>query len=96
MELKRQIFYTDTASQNLRKDFVMRPDKPKSKPKNSAGIRNCCVSDIGLTGFAECQMAGPNQCPYAMPFGYSFLCQHPHLDRIVAQSKQKQAAAILK
>ncbi len=66
---------------------------PKSRPLPD--IKDCCVADIGIDGFAECQMSGPNLCPYALPFGYCFLCQHPRLDEILAKSKERHTAAAL-
>ena len=68
----------------------MKAEKTNSKSKDLLQTPDCCVSDIGLAGFAECQMSGPNQCSYALPFGYSFLCKHPHLDEIIAKSKERQ------
>jgi hypothetical protein len=72
----------------------MKTAKTKSKSKDLYEIKNCCVSDVGLNGFAECQMEGPNQCPYAMPFGYAFLCKHPRVDEIIAQSKARPTSVI--
>ena len=74
----------------------MKAEKTNSKSRDLRKTEDCCVSDIGLNGFAECQISGPNPCPYAMPFGYSFLCQHPHLDKIIAKSQERQSAAVLK
>ncbi|HUI90204.1 MAG TPA: hypothetical protein VLX61_15910 [Anaerolineales bacterium] len=65
-----------------------------SKSKLVLEAENCCVSDIGLPGFAECQRSGPNPCPYAVPFGYSFLCQHPHLEQAMAKIKDGKASAV--
>jgi len=89
--------YTDhvTAAPVI-KDYAMKANKTNLKSKDSFNTKDCCVSDVGLTGFAECQMSGPNQCPYAMPFGYSFLCQHPRLNKIMAKSKERQSTAVLK
>ena len=74
----------------------MKTDKTNLKSKTLLKTEDCCVYDIGLAGFAECQMSGPNLCPYAMPFGYSFLCQHPHVDKIIANNKARQPAPFLK
>jgi hypothetical protein len=71
--------------------------KTNRKSRPLPNIDNCCVADIGLAGFAECQMSGPNLCTYALPFGYCFLCQHPRVDEIIAnRKKEEQTAAILK
>ena len=72
----------------------MKADKTNLKSKDLQSLQDCCVSDVGLDGFAECQITGPNQCPYAMPFGYSFLCKHPRVDEIIAQSKTRQAPVV--
>jgi hypothetical protein len=37
----------------------------------------CQVLDIGIAGYAECLLGGPNTCRHAMPFGYAFLCCYP-------------------
>jgi len=74
----------------------MKAEKTNSKSRDLLKTEDCYVADIGLNGFAECQISGPNLCPYAMPFGYSFLCQHPHVDKIIAKNKGRQAAAVLK
>jgi hypothetical protein len=68
----------------------MKSEKTNSKSRDSLQTPDCCVSDIGLAGFAECQISGPNLCPYAMPFGYSFLCKHPHLDKIIAKNQERK------
>lgn len=74
----------------------MTEKKTNREPRPLPNIENCCVADIGLAGFAECQMSGPNLCPYALPFGYCFLCKHPRLDDILAKSKERQATVVLK
>ncbi len=45
----------------------------------SGETANCRVVNIGLDGFVECLDVGPKACPYAVPFGYAFLCRHPRL-----------------
>ncbi|HUH95779.1 MAG TPA: hypothetical protein VLZ89_00365 [Anaerolineales bacterium] len=74
----------------------MNADKTDSKSRDLRSTKDCCVCDVGLTGFAECQMAGPNPCPYALPFGYGFLCRHPQLDALIEKSRERQAAALPK
>ena len=73
----------------------MKAEKTNSKSRDLLKTEDCCVSDIGLNGFAECQTSGPNPCSYAMPFGYCFLCQHPLVDQFVAESKKRQAKAVM-
>ena len=51
---------------------------------------NCRVKDIGLDGFAECLDVGPKACPYALPFGYAFLCQHPRLATILGNTESQK------
>jgi hypothetical protein len=55
-------------------------------------ITGCRVQNIGLDGFAECMDVGPKACPYALPFGYAFLCQHPRLQKIIEQTQQAPTA----
>ncbi len=59
----------------------------------SPNIVNCRAESVGLSGFAECRCAGPNACVYALPFGYAFLCQHPHLDEILENTKKDKTSA---
>ncbi len=56
-------------------------------------IAECRAEDIGVSGFAECLCSGPNNCAYALPFGYAFLCQHPRMGEIVNQTEQERTAA---
>ena len=51
-------------------------------------IENCRVVEIGVGGFAECTKWGPVDCSHALPFGYCFLCLHPHVDEIIENSKK--------
>ena len=55
-------------------------------------IAGCRAADIGVGHLAECLRVGPNFCSYALPFGYCFLCQHPLIDEIVAQTTGAQPA----
>jgi hypothetical protein len=55
-------------------------------------IADCRAINIGASGFAECQCAGPNSCAYALPFGYAFLCQHPRMGEIVARTEREKPA----
>ena len=76
-------------------------DKQNVKAKTSAarrgaavrtrslrGIENCRVVEIGVGGVAECTKWGPVDCSHALPFGYCFLCLHPHVDEIIENSKK--------
>jgi len=58
------------------------------------GIKGCRVQQVGLDGFAECLDVGPKACPYSLPFGYAFLCQHPRLDAIIARTQQEKAKSL--
>ncbi len=66
------------------------------REKDTQGVREqttgCRVEDIGLNGFAECLDVGPKACPYAMPFGYAFLCQHPKLEELIARTRQQKVS----
>ena len=53
-------------------------------------IVDCRAADIGVSGFGECLCEGPNNCAYALPFGYAFLCQHPHLSEIMANTGKEK------
>ena len=78
------------------KDSAMKADKRSSRTGSLRRPKDCRVSDLGLTGFAECRISGPNPCPYAVPFGYGFLCKHPELKTIIANSREGQLAPALR
>ena len=40
--------------------------------------------------FAKCLVEKSAACPYAMPFGYEFVCGHPDRDLIVANTQSLQ------
>lgn len=62
----------------------------KTNTKPASSIRNCRVLEIGLEDLAECLKPGPSTCSYSMPFGYCFLCKHPRLNEIIANTKKAQ------
>ena len=66
----------------------------KVKAKSLRGIENCRVSEVGMSEFAECLQEGPNTCRYALPFGYCFLCKHPHLDKIIENTRKANLVAV--
>ncbi|MCA0445062.1 MAG: hypothetical protein LCH54_02410 [Bacteroidetes bacterium] len=47
---------------------------------------NCRAKAIGGTGLVDCLCEG-TICQYAMPFGYSHLCNHPEKHTIADSSK---------
>ena len=55
-------------------------------------ISDCQADNVGIEGFGECRRNGPNACPYALPFGYAFLCRHPRLDEIVQTTTRPREA----
>jgi hypothetical protein len=67
--------------------------KVTRKTKSGSDIKNCRVVDIGIDKMAECLNQGPCTCSYAVPFGYCFLCNHPQLNQILANSRKAKAAA---
>ncbi len=70
-------------------------NKPATKApvRPLRGIQNCRVLEIGIEDMAECLKQGPSTCSYALPFGYCFLCKHPRLDEIIANTKKSQISA---
>lgn len=52
---------------------------PRKQPGTQVRSKRltCKVFDLGLDGFSECSEIGPNNCRFAVPFGYGFLCRHP-------------------
>ena len=49
-----------------------------------------CRASTLTERFAECLVEKPAACPYAMPFGYGFLCGHPDRDSIIADTANSQ------
>jgi hypothetical protein len=66
--------------------------KTAVRTKSLRGIENCRVVEIGIAGFAECVQQGPAPCSHALPFGYCFLCMHPHVNDIIENTKKAQQA----
>jgi hypothetical protein len=62
-------------------------------PDNIPDIRTCRALDLGQQDLAECRCTGPNDCVYALPFAYSYLCQHPRLHEILDATQQSMIAA---
>ncbi len=52
-------------------------------------LQVCRAADLTGT-FAECLVAKPHGCQYAMPFGYSYLCGHPDRNAIIENTKRSQ------
>jgi hypothetical protein len=71
----------------------MTKETVKLKTKSMRGIENCRVLEIGVENLAECLQQGPSTCSHALPFGYCFLCKHPRLDEIIANTKRTQLAS---
>ncbi len=71
-------------------------NKTTSGSKTGACLasKDCQVVDIGIDGFAECLMSGPNTCKYALPFGYCFLCGHPRVSEALGDSAEKKKPAV--
>jgi hypothetical protein len=42
----------------------------------------CTTLDLGLEGFVECPRVGPNDCEFALPFGYGYLCRETSSHRL--------------
>ncbi len=53
-------------------------------------VTDCRAMDVGVSGFAECLCEGPNNCAYALPFGYAFLCHHPRMSEIIANTEKEK------
>ena len=61
----------------------------RSTTKPSA-IPNCQVQAVGVEHFAECPQQGPQPCSHALPFGYCFLCTHPQVDEMLANTRKAE------
>ncbi len=72
---------------------TMKTIKVKPRHQAPAEFEACRATDIGLEGLAECLQNGPNQCSYALPFGYCFLCRHPRLDEILEKTRKSKVEA---
>ena len=73
----------------------MSDKKTDHKIRPLPDLEKCWVAEIGLDGFAECRMSGPNQCSHAVPFGYCFLCSHPRLNEIIEKNRERRAVSSL-
>ena len=55
----------------------MSKDELSAKVASKPAAESCRTRDIGIEGYVECLLQGPNACRYALPFGYCFLCCSP-------------------
>ena len=60
----------------------------RERPEAKTDIADCRALDLGIAAYGECACRGPNDCPFAMPFGYAFLCHHPRLSEIMEHNPQ--------
>lgn len=65
----------------------------KADTKPQRGVPNCRVVAIGVGDFAECTEWKAVNCAHALPFGYCFLCMHPRVDDIIANTQKALQAA---
>ncbi len=61
------------------------------KPEEKRGTGECRVLALSPDSYAECLCSGPNDCPYALPFGYAFLCQDPRFNAFLRKVKPATA-----
>jgi hypothetical protein len=61
----------------------MKEETSARPAKSDLDTSRCRVTNIGIDTYAECLCSGPNECPYALPFGYGFLCQHPDFNKFL-------------
>jgi hypothetical protein len=62
---------------------TMTREIPARQKFSGPDTSRCKVTTIGVNMYAECPYSGPNECPYALPFGYGFLCQHPQFNEFL-------------
>ena len=58
------------------------------KPRVLPSMAICRATEMGIDLFADCLVERPGECPYALAFGYGFLCKHPHRKEIIANTKR--------
>ncbi len=64
---------------------------PRQNSKSTTkAAPKCQVMEIGVDHFAECPQQGPQPCSHAMPFGYCFLCTHPQVDEMIANTRKSE------
>ncbi len=68
--------------------------KQNSKSTTSTTPK-CKVMGIGVDHFGECPQQGPQPCSHALPFGYCFLCTHPRVDEMIADTRKAEMMARL-
>ncbi len=66
--------------------------KQNSKSTTSTTPK-CKVMEIGVDHFGECPQQGPQPCSHALPFGYCFLCTHPRVDEMIANTREAEMMA---
>lgn len=50
-------------------------------------VARCRARQVpGQAGLVDCLVAEGARCPYALSFGYGFLCNHPQRDEIIART----------
>jgi hypothetical protein len=54
----------------------------ESLPRVLPDIRICRVESMGIDKFAKCLVERPQDCKFALAFGYEFFCQHPDREKI--------------
>ncbi len=65
----------------------MQQKQTLSTGKAKFGTDDCNVVKLDPDTYAECPCIGPNSCPYALPFGYAFLCQNPRYNDFIRKDK---------
>ncbi len=65
------------------RSLLTAPTPNHSLPVVLPDLDTCQARSTGLTSIADCLVSSPEQCKYALSFGYGFFCRHPLRDEII-------------
>ena len=46
-------------------------------------VKICRTESMGIDYFTKCLVEHPEECSFAMFFGYSFFCRHPDREKLI-------------
>jgi hypothetical protein len=67
----------------------------QSQPKPERKLPDpaiCRARRAGFGDYADCLVDAPQSCPYALSFGYRYLCQSPERAEIITRTEAEQRA----
>jgi hypothetical protein len=83
------VIFGDLADQ-VNEVHTVSSDQPQKPILRTLPDKGICRASILTERFAECLVDKPAPCPYAMPFGYGYLCGHPDRETIISDTTSSQ------